>query len=170
VDALLEIVACSNVPAIQECDRATIFDALCDLLGNPYIVASVRYEYKITRYPSLALDLRFAIASRPSPKRAIELGWFSYQLTHRLYGAEYAHTDGAYQYLVKSRLSCARNPFWNVRRVTPSANPPCSSVENYNTLLLAFTASASTYTSLPMSRNFFDISAMPASLSFSVAA
>jgi hypothetical protein len=33
---------------------------------------------------------------------------------------------------------------------------------DYNSILLALTASASMYTSLPMSRNFFAISAMPA--------
>ena len=40
----------------------------------------------------------------------------------------------------------------------------------YNTLLLSFTASASTYTSFPICLNFSDISAIPCSFSFSVAA
>jgi Uma2 family endonuclease len=42
--------------------------------------------------------------------------------------------------------------------------------DGHKARLLAFTASASTYTSAPMSRNFFDICAIPTSLSFSVAA
>jgi hypothetical protein len=42
--------------------------------------------------------------------------------------------------------------------------------ESYNARLLSFTAAASTYTSLPICRNFSDICAMPCSLSFSVAA
>src|SRR5712671_5812591 len=41
-------------------------------------------------------------------------------------------------------------------------------VISHRARLLALTASASTYTSPPMSRNFFDIAAMPAPLSFSV--
>src|ERR1700736_1327866 len=40
----------------------------------------------------------------------------------------------------------------------------------HNTLLLSFTASRSTYTSFPISLNFSDICAMPASFSFNVAA
>ena len=40
----------------------------------------------------------------------------------------------------------------------------------YNALLLSFTASASTYTSLPIALNLSDISAMPACCSFNVAA
>ena len=40
----------------------------------------------------------------------------------------------------------------------------------YNTLLLSFTSLASTYTSFPICRNFSDISAIPASFSFKVAA
>jgi hypothetical protein len=47
---------------------------------------------------------------------------------------------------------------------------PHYGVKAHNTLLLSFTASASTYTSLPICLNFSDICAMPCSLSFRLAA